>query len=171
MYAVGSKVVHPCHGAGTIVRISEKQIGDISHTYYIIDTVSLARSMRVMVPVKHADSVGLRAVKKVSALRELLETCGKPPAEEEIEKDFRIRKDAMCERLKSGSLEEIIYAVRSLFYMTTQRRLGLTDSRMLEDGKQMLASELAVASDVSMEDAMMEVQKYLSHMAPEEESN
>ncbi len=167
MYAVGSKVVHPHHGAGTIVRISEKQIGDISHTYYIIDTVSMARSMRVMVPVKRADSVGLRAVKKASALRELLQTWSEPPAEEEIEKDFRTRKDIMVERLKSGSLEEIIFAVRSLFYMTTQRRLGLTDSRMLEAGKQMLASELAVASGISMEDAMLEVRDYLDQITEE----
>jgi CarD family transcriptional regulator len=171
MYAVGSKVVHPCHGAGTIVRISEKQIGDISHTYYIIDTVSLARSMRVMVPVKRADSVGLRAVQKASTLRELLQTCSEPPADDEIERDFRVRKDALGERLKSGCLEDVIYAVRSLHYMTTQRRLGLTDSRMLEDGKQMLASELAVASGISMEDAMLEVQAYLGQMTSEEESN
>ena len=40
MFPVGAKVVHPCYGAGTIVRITEKNIGDAARAYYIISTVS-----------------------------------------------------------------------------------------------------------------------------------
>ena len=60
MYQIGSRVVHPCYGAGVVVRIQEKSIGDSIHAYYVIDTVS--RPMQLMVPVDRAEEVALRPV-------------------------------------------------------------------------------------------------------------
>lgn len=169
MYAVGSKVVHPYHGAGTIVRIQEKSIGDSTNFYYVIDTIPSPREMRLMVPVDDAERVGLRRVGEASNLREMLSSLAKAPAEEEIETDFRARKAVMTERLRSGEFAEVVKVVRELFAMSLQRSLGTTDRRFLEQGKEVLAGELALAADIDRAEAMQEIEEKLLEMVAEEE--
>ncbi|MFP3895685.1 MAG: CarD family transcriptional regulator [Anaerolineales bacterium] len=169
MYAVGSKVVHPYHGAGTIVRIQEKSIGDSSNFYYVIDTIPSPREMRLMVPVDDAEHVGLRRVGESSRLREMLSTLTKAPGEDEIETDFRSRKAVMSERLQSGQFSEVVKVVRELFAMSLHRSLGTTDRRFLELGKEVLAGELALAADIDREEAMQEIEEKLQEMVPERE--
>ena len=165
MYSVGSKVVHPCHGAGTVVRIQEKSLGDLTHTYYVIDT--LPGSMRVMVPVSQVDEVGLREVGAAEDLRAVLQTCTVAPLEDEVDTNFRTRSAKMSEQLKSGSFEDVADVVRMLYYMSTMRSLGMTDRRFFEQGKDFLAGELALATGQDMEAAKSEVETFLGCMIPE----
>ena len=69
MYSVGSKVVHPCYGAGTVVSIDLKRIGSIEHNYYIVRLCQSKHNTDIMVPVKRADEMGLRPVGRLTALR------------------------------------------------------------------------------------------------------
>lgn len=168
MYSIGSKVVHPRHGAGTIVRVQEKRFGDVSNTYYVIDTVS--RQMQVMVPVERAQSIGLRSVQAASELRQVLASCHVAPSEDEVEKDYRARQNVVGEQLKSGRYDEVASAVRVLFYMNSQRALGTTDRALFDRGKDILAGELALASDLEILEAMQEVEDNLAEMLfPEDE--
>jgi len=169
MYAVGSKVVHPYHGAGTILRIQEKSIGDVTNSYYIIDTIPSPRAMRLMVPVEAAERLGLRRVGKPFVLRQMLSSFSEFPDEDEIERDFRSRKANMSERLNSGQFGEVVEAVRRLFYLSTHRSLGTTDRRFFEQGKEILAGELALAADIERAEAMREIEERLLEMLPDEE--
>jgi len=162
MYIVGSKVVHPCHGAGTIVRIQQKSIGATEHTYYIIHTVG--KPMQVMVPVRSADQLGLRDVGEQGDLRTKLAACRERPAADEINSDFRARQLALNEQLKSGRFELVTCAVRTLHFLNAQRPLGMMDRQLLDAGKQILASELALASDLDIEAAMAEIDTSLARM-------
>lgn len=162
MFTVGSKVVHPCYGAGTIVRIQNKSIGDTTHAYYVINTVS--RSMQLMVPVNGADEAGLRQVLKPSTLREMLEACHDSPGGDDINPDLRSRQADMRERLKSGDLTEVVDVVRQLFYMNNARPLGTVDRQLFDQGKELLAGELALTTGADMLSAMQEVEDNLAIM-------
>ena len=164
MYAVGSKVVHPSHGAGTIVGIQQKRIGDRSREYYIIDTVD--QSMQLMVPVRRAEDGRLRQVGREAKLREVLATlCVTPPEDKGLD-DYRTRRSVIGDKLKTGRFEEAASAVRSLFFRGCQRRLGMTDRQMLKDGKDFLAGELALAADLELAEAVEEIQDGLAQMLP-----
>jgi CarD family transcriptional regulator len=165
-YSVGGKVVHPCYGAGTIFRIQEKTIADQSHTYYVINTVS--KSMQVMVPVKRAQSAGLRYVGEPEFLRETLSVCSAPPEDGDIEKDLHTRQADMREDLKSGCYGRIAEVVRVLFFLHNRRPLGTVDRQLLDQGKDLLASELAVASDCELKEAIQEIESYLARMLEED---
>jgi CarD family transcriptional regulator len=167
MYTIGSQVVHPCYGAGTIVRIQEKSIGDTSNAYYVINT--LCRSMQVMVPVDRAADVGLRYVGKVAELRDKLAICCVMPDADEIDSDLRARQADMRERLKSGNVDEVANVVRLLFFMNNRRPLGTIDRQLFEQGKEMLASELALADGMEMTEAMQQLEQLLEQMLAEEE--
>lgn len=162
MYSVGSKVVHPCYGAGIIVRIQEKSIGEDRRIYYIIKTKS--KSMQLMVPVQRAQLLGLRSVGDLSQLRSTLCGCRTTPSEDEIVRDLRARQETMREQLKSGSYGEVAHVVRILFFMNSQRSLGTIDRQLLDQGKDLLASELALAADAEIDEAIQEVEKNLGQM-------
>lgn len=170
MYAIGSKVVHPGHGAGTIIDIQEKSLGETSRTYYVIDTISgvAAGSKQLMVPVRHAEDAGLRAAGRAARLRAILDRC-ELPADDDVDKDYRTRQVAMRELLNSGSFKNVATAVCTLYYLHTQRPLGMTDRQLLEHGKGILASELAVASDTDLDDAMHEIEDRLATLADEQQ--
>jgi CarD family transcriptional regulator len=161
-YSVGSKVVHPCYGAGTVVRIQQKSLGEITHIYYVIDT--LPGSMRVMVPINQANQVGLREVGSAERLRSILQDCGDAPDADDIDTNFRTRSAEMSEQLKSGSFEEVAEVVRMLFFMNSRRSLGMTDRRYFEQGKEILSGELALATGQDMGRAKQEVEGYLNGM-------
>ena len=167
MYAVGSKVVHPSHGAGTIISIQQKRIGDRSRKYYIIDPV--AKSMRLMVPVKRAEHGRLRHVGQEANLREVLATLRIAPPEDERWPDHRARQRITREKLKTGRFTEVASVVRTLYLLSSQRRLGMTDRQALDDGKDFLAGELALASGLELPGAMTEIEDSLAQMLVVEE--
>ncbi len=162
MFPIGSKVVHPFYGAGTITKIQEKSIGESSHAYYIISTVS--RPMQLMVPVDRADEINLRPVAPARQLLNDLQICAEPPADSEISKDLRARQATMREQLKSGCFDQIVNVARVLYFMNSRRPLGTVDRQLLEQGKDLLAGELALASEVEIEQAKQEVEDRLMAM-------
>jgi len=164
MYPVGCKVVHPFYGAGTICHIQEKRIGEQQHSYYVILTI--CKSMQLMVPVKAAQSLGLRTVGEAAGLRQALSDCRAAPVQE-IEKDLHLRQAEMREGLKSGSYERVAGVVRQLYMMGSRRTLGTVDRQLLDQGKDLLASELAVASGVALDQAMQEIESCLITVAEE----
>ena len=166
MFTVGSRVVHPCYGAGTIVRIQEKSIGDTTHAYYVINTVS--KSMQLMVPVKGADDAGLRQILPAASLREMLTACHDLPKDGEINPDLRSRQSAMREHLKSGNLAEVVDVVRKLYYLNNSRPLGTVDRQLFDQGKELLAGELALATGSEILTAMQEVEDNLAVMLSED---
>lgn len=166
MYTVGSKVVHPCYGAGTIVRIQDKSIGDTTHAYYVINTVS--RSMQLMVPVNGADEAGLRRVLNPEMLREALVACRDQPADGEINPDLRARQNDMREQLKSGNLAEVVDVVRQLYFLNSSRPLGTVDRQLFDQGKELLAGELSLTSGADLLSAMQEVEDNLALMLSED---
>jgi CarD family transcriptional regulator len=166
-YQIGAKVVHPNHGAGTVVNIESKNIGTACHRYYVIET----HSMEVMVPVGRADVMGLRRVGVLTALRSALTCCATPPDEEEVAQDHRARKAALDEQLKTGSFEHAVHAARLLFFLNTKRPLGIIDRRLYDRAMNMLASELALASGVEIDEAEEEIEGRLGLMMVVEEES
>ena len=164
MYSVGNKVVHPCHGAGTIVNIAAKGIGELRHRYYIIDIHDASRTKRVMVPVKRADSLGLRRVGRPAVLRTILAYCRQQPEEDEVERDYRKRRVITSEQLKSGCYRQLVEIVRVLSFIGSERKLGFSERERLDQAKQMLAAELSLAANEDVERALEEVEWNVDQM-------
>ena len=71
MFSVGSKIVHPMHGAGIIQKIEEKKILGEVKQYYILKLP--CNDMNVMIPVDSEQSVGIREIVDESAVRSAIE--------------------------------------------------------------------------------------------------
>ena len=158
-----AKVVHPCYGAGIIVGIQQKNISDATHYYYVIDT--MARSMKLLVPVQQAQSIGLRDVGEENKLRNDPAELRYPARTKVISlSDLRARQTGMREKLKSGRYPDVADVVRMLFYMNSRRPLGTIDRQLFDQGKEFLAGELALASGRELHAALQEVEDFLGRM-------
>ena len=60
MYQIGDKVVHPMHGAGTIVGIETKKVLGNTHDYYVLQIP--IGDMKVMIPIDNLEEIGIRDV-------------------------------------------------------------------------------------------------------------
>jgi RNA polymerase-interacting CarD/CdnL/TRCF family regulator len=52
--------------------------------------------------------------------------------------------------------------VRQLYLMGAQRTLGTVDRQLLDQGKDLLASELAIASEMALDQAKQEIESCLT---------
>lgn len=164
MYAVGTKVVHPCHGAGAIARIQKRSIGEEEHLYYVLDIDGAPGGLRVMVSVGRAGSSGLRRVGDERTLRGILSLCSVEPEEGTVPNDYRKRSALLGDWLKSGNFERVTDTVRVLHHRSARRPLGMTDSRILRTGMDLLATELAQAAGLDTEEARGQIEDRLSQM-------
>lgn len=161
MFPVGSKVVHPTCGAGTIVRIQEKSLGDQTCKYYVIETAAKARQL--FVPVDRGEAVGLHPVAPQHKLEAILER-GWLPSEEgqPAPADYKVRQEDMRERLKSGVFHEVFDVVCTLFFINSQRPLGTVDRGLFDLGKELLASEYALSAGLALNEGMRRVEDCLA---------
>ena len=164
MYPIGSKVVHPAYGAGIIMWIQSKHIGGANHDYYVI-ALGGPHTTHLLVPVLRAETLGLRCAGTAVHLRQVLAAC-QPPEEGDIDRDFRTRQVSLRAELVSGSFAQVAAAVWILGYLNVQRHLGNTDRELYAQGKDILASELALATEQDIKAATVEIESLLDKMSP-----
>jgi CarD family transcriptional regulator len=163
VFAVGSKVVHPAYGAGTVVKVEDKQIGDQQSTYYVIDLLN--QNGTLMVPVARASELGLRLpIEKPKQMFKLLAT--KP---ELLSDDHRKRQELIDIDIKSGNVVRISEAVRDLAYRNKVHRLTEADTQLFNRAQDFLAGELALSQDVDLETARDQLRSALDAIQGEEQ--
>jgi CarD family transcriptional regulator len=146
MYNVGDKVVHPAHGAGVIAAIEQRDVLDDFHRYYVIDLA--AQSMRLMVPVRTAEDVGLRPVVTVDRSAEILAILGEVP--DLLPTDFKQRQAALHQRMREGTAESLARVVRDMAGRGHGRSYSPTEARLYDQARVMLGGELALAQDATV---------------------
>jgi len=136
------------HGAGVIETIEEKEILGEKQYYYVLRLP--VGDMKVMVPIENKREIGLREVID----------------REEVQKVFRIlrgqctvmsqnwnrRYRANLEKIKSGNIFEVAEVVRNLVNRDKEKGLSSGERKMLDNARQILISELALAIELA-EDA------------------
>jgi CarD family transcriptional regulator len=157
MFEVGDKVVHPAHGAGVVSGIEEKELLDDFSQYYIIELA--ATEMKLMIPVRTAEEIGLRPVARPAEVRAIYETLDSEPRD--LVNDFKKRQAILTAQLKSGEILDVAEVVRDLYWRNEDSPLSPTESRQLEAAKEQLAGELSLAEDEDVEDALARIEEVL----------
>jgi CarD family transcriptional regulator len=164
VFNVGDKVIHPAYGAGTILDINDKHIGERQCTYYVIELLTQAGTL--MVPVSRADELGLRS--PVEEPDHLLTMLTSEP--EVLDNDHRVRQESISTDIRSGDVQRITEAVRDLAFRDREDRLTEADLKLYRQAQDLLAGELALSQDVDMETARHQVTSVLEALNTVEES-
>ena len=141
MFSVGSKIVHPMHGAGIIQKIEEKKILGEVKQYYILK----------MIPVDSEQSVGIREIVDESAVRGAIEILREDSTA--MDRNWNRRYRENMQKLKTGDILVVAEVVRNLIRAGRQKSLSAGETKMLNNAKQILVSEIILSCNISKADA------------------
>ena len=157
-FKVGDKSVHPHHGVGEVTAIEAKEIAGQKKNFYILKIVD--SGMKVMVATDAADRLGLRKVvsraeakKVVAVLREKKIAVTSQP--------WNRRYREYTEMLTSGSPIEVAKVLRDLSRLRGEKELSFGERRLLEQARNLLVAELALAKGVTEEKINKDIDKIL----------
>ena len=148
MFKVGDKIVYPMHGAGTIESIEEREILGEKQKYYIMKMP--VGDIKVMVPTKNAELIGVRDVVDGNVAQNVLEVLSREATDMSSNWNKRYRDNQ--DKMKSGDIYEVADVVRNLSFKQKEKGLSTGEKKMLLNAKQILVSELVLAEHSSYEE-------------------
>ena len=149
LFEVGETVVYPHHGAATIIEVKDRVIKGETKKYLKLNVTQ--GDLIIEVPADNVDLVGVRDVVDKEGLAEVFEVLRQPYTEEPT--NWSRRYKANVEKIASGDIIKVSEVVRDLSRRDTDRGLSAGEKRMLAKARQILSSELALAKEISEEDA------------------
>lgn len=149
VFEVGDPAVHPVHGVAEVVAIEAKQIAGKPESFYILRV--LHNGTKLMVPVNGAERAGLRNVISKEAADEVFQVLG---ASEVAVKPgpWNRRFREYSELVSSGHLTDVAKVYRDLWRIRPDRELSYSERRLLEQSKNLLVAELAIAQQRDVKD-------------------
>lgn len=142
MYKIGDSVVYPMHGAGVIEDIEKKEILGKMQSYYVMRMP--IGDMKVMVPMENAGEVGMRDVIGKDVAQKVLSSFR--TVETDVIQNWSKRFRENMVKIKSGDVFEVAAVVKSLMLRDRQKGLSTGERKMLSNAKQILISEIVVAT-------------------------
>lgn len=146
-FEIGEKVVYPNQGVGIIEQISTRNLTGQPEMFYLLKLNS--STMRVMVPTSNVQSVGLRRVSKSSEIGSVLGYLVKGRCKSPQDWKWRFKEN--CEKMRSGSLQQVAEVFKSLLTRNRAKPLSFREKKMLDRSWQLLVDEIAVARGLSKE--------------------
>lgn len=149
MYKIGDRVVYPMHGAGVIESIEEKEILGEKRQYYILKLP--VGDMKVMIPITNCREVGLREVIDSDGVQKVIGILSDQSTN--MSANWNRRYRANLEKIKSGNIYEVAEVVRNLINRDREKGLSSGERKMLENARQILLSELVLATEMEEDGA------------------
>ena len=141
--SVGQRVVHPHHGIGKIVDVTQMDLVDGFKRYYVIEY--LTKRLTSHVPIKKTNELKVRSTMSEEKVEDVLDTLSALP--ESLPDHHKKRRKIVEDLIQSGRPTKIAQAVRELAWRQERDGLSNWDSQMLSQGKEMLAAEMALVTD------------------------
>ncbi|NOR82861.1 MAG: hypothetical protein GQ526_05150 [Ardenticatenales bacterium] len=142
----GDHVVYPGYGAGTIIAIEDKEFTGTITRYYMLKMV--ADEGEFMVPTDNAEFLGIRGVVEREAIWAVL---GASPGD--LPEDYKERQAGISQLLSTSHALNMSQGARDTARFAGFRTPTGRDVQLYEELQTLLASELALAEDISLEDA------------------
>jgi len=140
MFKIGDYAVCPGHGVGQISDIEERELAGTQIWFYVVKIIS--NGMTVMVPTESKEGIrGLISPDEINVVFGLLQ-------DQDVEVDnstWNRRYREYMLKIKTGSLTEIAEVLRALFLLKKIKNLSFGEKKMLEQCRDLLAQEIALA--------------------------
>ncbi len=142
LFKVGDKVVYPMHGAGIIDGVERKEILGEEKDYYVLRLP--LKNMKVMLPIDNINFLGVRDVITNADVEGVLSVLSTGLSD--MPSNWNRRYRANMEKVKTGDVLEVAGVVRDLLIMEHDKGLSTGERKMLMTTKQILVSELVLAT-------------------------
>lgn len=158
MFKKDDKIVYPMHGVGNIDDIEKKEVLGKRTEFYIITIIN--SGMKVMIPVKKAEEIGIRAVIPKTQVKKVLDSIinGKT----QVEEDWKLRYQNNIDKVKSGSIIKVSDVARDLYRRGREKELSIMERKLYENAYNLVMHEIALAKNIDIEEAGNLVSEALS---------
>lgn len=146
MFEIGDKVLYPMHGAGIIEAIEEKEILGNKQLYCVMNI----RNMQVMFPMESAKRI--RPIVDLDILEDVFKSFHDGEQDSTLKPNQRYRSN--MNKMRSGDIYQGAEVIRDLVLMGKKRTLATGDKAMLDNGFQILLSELVLVKGIDQEEAV-----------------
>jgi len=154
----GDKIVHRIHGAGTVAAILQPDFAPMECKYYELDLV--ASDTRVLVPVDAAEDT-LRPVSSLGKLEEAMNAVPEPVGRgAERGNGWQRQQQRLQDRLGTGQMPAVAEVIRRLVVRRQRKQLNFSERRILQRAITFLASELALAKGIPLDQAECQVERW-----------
>jgi CarD family transcriptional regulator len=157
-FSIGDRIMHPKFGAGRITGESHRELVEGFEHYYVINVVGTGAT--AYVPVRKMDELGVRHVVSRDKLGQVFNTLRGTP--HELSTDYKQRQARVQEQLQTRRPIQVAEAVRDLTWHRKRKRLTQKDETLLNQGRELLASEMALATDTQIADAEQTIETVLT---------
>ena len=142
-FSVGQHIVHPAHGAGTIVGVQDQELVEGYQRYYVIRFAD--KRLTVRVPLLRTSELGLRSVMGTAKCQEVFSVLRSLPTQ--LPNNFKERRRAVEKLIHSGKPLKVAEALRDLSWRRELKPLNKADSELLTQANGMLVQEMSLATD------------------------
>lgn len=157
MFKTGDKIVYPMHGAGKIKAIEEIDLlGDLIN-YYVVEIDY--KSIEVKIPVEKAEELKVRNLSNLKELEEEFEKLKGKEFESFLNWNTRYRIN--IEKIKNGTIVDMVNVISMLEALDREKGLSTGEKQLLNNAKEILASEVVMIEDISFEKALEIVNKFI----------
>ncbi len=160
MFKVGDSLVYPTQGLAKVEAIEEKQIAGSPRRVYVLKMLS--RNMSVMVPTDNAKKIGLRNIIDPCEVDKVLEVLASEPVEHKSSY-WHHRYNDNYQKLKTGCIYQTAEVIRDLNSLRERKKLAVKETRMIDNAKQLIISEIAYARESEQDKAQLMVEEALLH--------
>ncbi len=154
-FQVGEKAVYPGHGVAEVTGLEKREISGSSMEFYVLRV--LENDMKVMVPKRNAENVGLRRLVGEEQIQEVYQVLHR--RDEEISTaTWNRRYREYMEKIKTGSLLEIASVMRDLYLLKSDKELSFGERKMLDTARSLLVQELSIAKSLDEKTVTTEIE-------------
>ena len=157
-FKVGDKAVYPAHGVAQITGIESREIAGQKKEFYILRI--LDTDMKLMIPTDGASRAGLRDVISKRDAKKVIEILKDPSIAVTVQ-PWNKRYREYTEMLTSGSAFEVAKVLRDLHRVKEEKELSFSERRLLEQARNLVVTELALARKIDVAKVEREVEAVL----------
>lgn len=152
-FNIGDIIVYPNQGVGVIDYIEEKEFKGKKEKYYRIHLVN--NTMQLSLPFSRIEPSNIRLVSDSKVLDIKLKSVKdfRDESEELAKTNYKIRNEIYSNKVKSGTLEDLLEIINNLTKLKTIHNLNSMEKMILRNTKRILVDEIAQSKNISIDEA------------------
>ncbi len=154
-YAKGDWLVHPSYGIGQVKTVEKKNVEGKKIEFYRVE----GENVTYWLPVGELQASRVRRLASKKEFRKAIKLLRRTP--KEMDPDHTKRRSRIKDVMATGSLREVVRAIRDLSARDSEKRLSDTERRSLEQFIDTLVEEWAISEEISQHEARTELRTML----------
>ena len=160
-FSKGDAVIYPQHGAGRVISVEKRTVGEIERDYLVIDLE--LQDLKVWVPVDEAEQVGVRPPTPADELEDLFELLDDHDVR--IPTNFSRRMKNNQSRMNDGDVWQLAEVVRNLAIRRAKNHLSPSEKTLYTHARNLLVAEVALSMGTDHEGAEAAIDAHLPQPA------